>query len=86
MHAGFRPHVAYQSTYWDFITEMVSQNLGISILPESVGKKVDQRIIKVIPIENPSISWKLGIISKKGRYISYAAKEMVRYISSSRNS
>lgn len=84
MQAGFRPHVAYQSTYWDFITEMVSQNIGISILPESVAKKVDQRIIKVIPIENPSISWKLGIISKKDRYISYAAKEMVRYISSSR--
>ncbi|MEH7392268.1 LysR family transcriptional regulator [Bacillus sp. JJ1474] len=83
LQVGFQPNVSYQSIYWDFITEMVGQNLGISIFPQSVAKKVDQSIIKAIPIDNPPIIWKLGIIFKKNKYVSYAAREMVSYISSS---
>eukprot|EP00130_Batrachochytrium_dendrobatidis_P008405 XP_006683280.1 hypothetical protein BATDEDRAFT_93046 [Batrachochytrium dendrobatidis JAM81] len=64
--AGFYPNVSYQSIYWDFITEMVGQNLGISIFPQSLAKKVDQSLIKAIPIVNPPI-WKLGVILKKDK-------------------
>lgn len=64
LKAGFRPNVTYQSTYWDFITEMVKQNLGVSIFPQSLAKRVDQSLIKAIPIE-PTIIWKIGIILKK---------------------
>ncbi|WP_067724605.1 LysR family transcriptional regulator [Oceanobacillus damuensis] len=81
--AGFHPHVSYQSTYWDFITEMVKQNLGISILPRSLAEKVDQSDIKAIPIVDPPIIWRIGIILKKDKYVTYAAREMVEYISSS---
>ncbi|WP_099355352.1 LysR family transcriptional regulator [Fredinandcohnia onubensis] len=81
LKAGFRPNVTYQSTYWDFITEMVKQNLGVSIFPQSLAKRVDQSLIKAIPIE-PTIIWKIGIILKKDKYVSYAAKEMVSYICS----
>ncbi|MGJ9460047.1 LysR family transcriptional regulator [Oceanobacillus sp. CF4.6] len=81
--AGFQPKVSYQSVYWDFIAGMVGQNLGISIFPQSVAKKVDQHLIKTIPIVNPPIIWKLGIILKKNKYVSYAAREMVSYIRSS---
>ena len=62
---------------------MVVENLGISIFPKSVVEKVDLSKIKVIPIVNPSISWKLGIILKKEKYVSYAAREMIKYITSS---
>lgn len=81
LKVGFRPNVTYQSTYWDFITEMVKQNLGVSIFPQSLAKRVDQSLIKAIPIE-PTIIWKIGIILKKDKYVSYAAKEMVSYICS----
>ena len=59
---------------------MVAENLGISIFPKSVMKKVDPSKVKVIPIVNPPISWKLGIILKKEKYVSYAAEEMIKYI------
>ncbi|WP_249870736.1 LysR family transcriptional regulator [Oceanobacillus saliphilus] len=81
--AGFQPHVSYQSTYWDFITEMIRQNLGITIFPRSLANKVDQRDIKAIPIVDPPIIWRLGIILNKNKYVSYATREMVEYISSS---
>lgn len=82
LKAGFEPKVAYQSVYWDFITEMVTQNLGITIFPESLAKRVDQSIIKSIPI-NRSPIWSLGVIIKKDKYISYATKEMISFIRSS---
>ncbi|THE12972.1 LysR family transcriptional regulator [Bacillus timonensis] len=82
INAGFRPHVTYQSIYWDFITEMVKQNLGVSIFPQSLAIRVDQDIIKAIPIVNPTIIWKIGIILKKDKYVSFAAREMVSYICS----
>ena len=59
---------------------MVAENLGISIFPKSVMKKVDSSKVKVIPIVNPTLSWKLGIILKKEKYVSYATEEMIKYI------
>ena len=80
---GFEPTISYESFNWDLISEMVAENLGISIFPKSVVKKVDLSKVKVIPLINPPINWKLGIILKKEKYVSYAAKEMIKYISSS---
>ena len=59
---------------------MVAENQGITIFPKSVVKKVDLSRVKAIPIVNPTISWKLGIILNKEKYVSYAAKEMIKYI------
>ena len=59
---------------------MVAENLGISIFPKSVMKKVDSSKVKIIPIVNPTLSWKLGIILKKEKYVSDAAEEMIKYI------
>ncbi|WP_453993587.1 LysR family transcriptional regulator [Bacillus nitroreducens] len=84
LKVGFRPNVIYQSTYWDFITELVKQNLGVSIFPKSLVKKIDSASIKAVPIVDPSIVWKIGIILKKDKYVSYAAREMVSYICSSK--
>lgn len=83
INAGFQPNVSYQSVYWDFITGLVGENLGVSIFPESLAKRVNPEI-KAIPIVDPPIIWKLGIILKKDKYVSYAAKEMVSYIGSFR--
>ena len=50
LRAGFRPEIAYEISEWDFISEMIGENLGISILPKPIAEKVDQDLIKVIPI------------------------------------
>ena len=77
---GFEPTILYESYNWELISEMVAENLGISIFPKSVMKKVDSSKVKVIPIVNPTLSWKLGIILKKEKYVSYATEEMIKYI------
>ncbi|MFP3471075.1 LysR substrate-binding domain-containing protein, partial [Micrococcus sp. SIMBA_144] len=73
--AGFYPNIAYESSQWDFIGEMIGQNLGISIFPQSISKKVNQDVVKAIPTTNPTVPWNLGLITKKGRYESYAVRE-----------
>lgn len=81
VRAGFRPEIAYESSEWDFISGMIGENLGISIFPKPIAKKIDQDLIKAIPIVNPSLPWNLGIISKKKKYPSPAVREFIQYIS-----
>ncbi|MBY6037525.1 LysR family transcriptional regulator [Fictibacillus nanhaiensis] len=77
--AGFHPKVSYESSQWDFISGMIGENLGVSIFPESIAKKVDKNI-KAIPIVNPSLPYQLGIIKKKGKYVSHATKEFIKLL------
>lgn len=81
LRAGFRPEIAYESSEWDFISEMIGENLGISIFPRPVTKKIDQDLIKAIPIDNPGLPWNLGLISKKKKHASPAVREFIQYIS-----
>ncbi len=50
LRAGFRPEIAYEISEWGFISGMIVENLGISIFPKPVVEKVDQDLIKAIPI------------------------------------
>ena len=81
LKAGFRPEIAYESSQWDFISGMIGENLGISIFPKPVAKKVDQDLIKAIPIDNPIFPWNLGFISKKKKSASPSVREFVQFIS-----
>ena len=60
---------------------MISENLGVAICPKPIVKKVDQDLIKAIPIVNPSFPWNLGLITKKKRHASPAVREFIKYIS-----
>jgi DNA-binding transcriptional LysR family regulator len=79
--AGFFPKVAYESSQWDFISDMVEHNLGITFFPESIMRKMNQETIRAVPI-TPAIHWHIGIILKKGRYMSFATKAFIEYLRS----
>lgn len=81
VRAGFHPEIGYEISEWDFICGMIGENLGISIFPKPIAKKVAQDLIKAIPIVNPSLPWNLGLISKKKKYASPAVREFIQYIS-----
>ncbi|MGE6256489.1 cidABC operon transcriptional activator CidR [Heyndrickxia sporothermodurans] len=79
VRVGYHPHVINESSQWDFISEMVAANLGIALLPETICRQVDRNQIAVIPLIEPIIPWHLGIIWRKDRYLSYAAREWIRF-------
>ncbi len=72
--AGFTPQVAYKSSQWDLITELIALNLGVTILPRAIYEKQANPNVKIIPLVEPLV-WRLGIVTLAGRYQSVALKE-----------
>lgn len=83
VEAGFEPLIAFESSQWDFISEMVANRLGIAILPETLCEKLDPNRIKTISIVEPTILWSLSLIWRKDKYLSYLTKEFIRFFRTS---
>ncbi|GIP42462.1 putative HTH-type transcriptional regulator YwbI [Paenibacillus sp. J45TS6] len=77
---GFTPKVSYRSSQWDLIIELVSSQLGITLLPKSIYDKQSNDNIKIVRLENPTLYWNLGVITKKDAYHSYALKKFVNML------
>jgi len=76
---GFEPQVAYESSEWDFIYELIRADQGISFLPETICDKFGSDHVQVIREIEPSIHWDLAIIWKKGAYVSHAASGWIEF-------
>ncbi|MFH5187067.1 cidABC operon transcriptional activator CidR [Paenibacillus sp. TAB 01] len=79
VRAGFQPQVLYKSSQWDFIGEMVAANLGIALLPEPICQVLNPSRIRTLRVVNPTIPWHLAMIWRKNMYLSFAAKEWIRF-------
>ncbi len=79
---GFEPNILCETSQWKFILEMVSCNMGISILPQSnvTNLNVDHLGIKVLPIVNQEVHWQLGIVWRKDGYLSYATRVWIQFL------
>lgn len=80
-NAGFSPDIAFVSSQWDFISQMVEHNLGVSLFPESIAAKANANTVRTIPIK-PEIPWEISFIIKKGRYISHAMQKFIEFLKS----
>ncbi|WP_277468126.1 MULTISPECIES: LysR family transcriptional regulator [unclassified Paenibacillus] len=77
--AGFQPNVVYESSQWDLISRMVEAGMGIALLPETICRDMDRTRIAVIPLTEPVIPWQLGMIWRRDRYLSFAAREWIAF-------
>jgi len=78
---GFTPIIGYKSSQWDLIVELVSSNLGITLLPYSIAAKQTNKNVKIIPLKDFDMPWRLGVITKKNTYQSFALKQLLNSIS-----
>lgn len=78
--SGFEPKVAYKSSLWDLIGEMVATKLGISIIPRSMVSRFSHRKVHAVSISEPQIEWDLVLIYKKDKYLSFAARAFIEYV------
>ncbi|ANF94689.1 LysR family transcriptional regulator [Paenibacillus bovis] len=79
IRVGFQPRIIYESSQWDLISEMVGAGLGVALLPDTICNQINQRNVRIIPNIQPSIPWHLGIIWHRERYLSFAAREWLRF-------
>jgi DNA-binding transcriptional LysR family regulator len=79
-NVGFTPKIAYKSSQWDFIIEMVAAELGIAILPKSIYQRIAPNRINMIFIDNPCPLWEIGVIHKRNGYVNYASREFIKHV------
>ncbi|WP_053220207.1 LysR family transcriptional regulator [Virgibacillus senegalensis] len=79
LEAGYHPNILFKSSQWDLMSEMVAANLGITILPDSICNKVKSNRLHILSV-NPTIPWDLAVITKKDKYLSYAARTFIDFI------
>ncbi|MNU11824.1 LysR substrate binding domain protein [compost metagenome] len=61
---------------------MVAANLGVALLPETICREVDHMRVRIMSVEEPVIPWQLGMIWRKDRYLSFAAREWISFTQS----
>ncbi|CAM3960154.1 LysR family transcriptional regulator [Mesobacillus zeae] len=81
--AGFEPKILFQSSQWDLMSEMAAANLGITILPASICRRVPNKELRFLGLR-PPVMWRLAVITKKDRYLSRAARTLIDFILSSK--
>nr|MBC9198904.1 LysR family transcriptional regulator [Paenibacillus sp. PL91] len=78
--AGFEPKVVFESSQWDFMTEMVAAKYGITLLPERICLQLDPKRFASVAVVQPAIPWQLSMIWRKDKYLSFASKEWIRFM------
>ncbi len=74
--AGFEPQIAAQSGQWDWLIEMASAGLGVTLLPEPFVHRLAPERVEAVRIVEPEISWEVAHV-RSGRYLSHAAKAWI---------
>lgn len=78
--AGFTPDIALKSSQWDVMIELVASKLGITLLPNAIYYKQTNKNVKIIPIEEPGLLWRLGVITKKRSNHPLALRELLKLL------
>lgn len=76
--AGFHPNIVSETSQLDFIQELVSYNIGITLLPESTCSELTKDF-RTLSITDPAIEWNLAMIWKKDARLSQLAKEFIHF-------
>lgn len=80
IQSGFEPKIAYMASLWDLVCEMVTTQLGISVIPRSMASRLNNPKVHIIALSAPHIAWELALIYRRNKYLSYATKEFMKYI------
>ncbi|MGG0719638.1 LysR family transcriptional regulator [Robertmurraya massiliosenegalensis] len=80
IQVGVEPNILFKSSQWDLMSEMVAANLGVTILPDSICNRVTNEKVRIIEFV-PVTPWNLAVITKKDKYLSYAGRTFINYIS-----
>lgn len=71
--AGFEPRVQLQTRYWDFIGDLVAQDVGVAVMFEHVIAKFDPQRVASRPLIEPELAWDVVLLWRPG-YMSRAAR------------
>lgn len=77
---GFYPKTVANISQINFIENMISQGIGVSVVPESLYNGMGKGV-KALKLDNADLSWNLGVIWRKDSYLSYVTREWINSLS-----
>lgn len=84
-HAGFQPHIVFETSQRDLMLQTVGAHLAIALLPSRLcptkgeNTKVGTSVV-VRPLVRPEITHTLYVIWKKGHYLSHASRLWLDFV------
>ena len=79
--AGFVPNIVSRISQWHFIEHLLTAKMGISILPETIGRIIRQNEdIRVIELQDETLHWEMGVIWKKDTPLNHATETFLDYV------
>jgi len=78
-NAGYVPKTISKISQWNFIENLLSAHLGVSILPENIVNLLDGNF-KNITIDDPGMRGELGVIWKRDKYLSHATRKWIEFM------
>ena len=76
---GFSPQIACQTSQWDFIVSMVSENLGVGFLPRKIFDLIVKKQVHMLMLQDNPLLWNLAVIWEKDRHLSFAARQWLEF-------
>lgn len=76
---GFAPDITYQSMMPNFILDVITYGNCVGIMPAPLLKQFQTEELVSIPIR-PHFKWEIAMITKKGRYLPYAANSFLSFV------
>ncbi|RNB89654.1 LysR family transcriptional regulator [Brevibacillus fluminis] len=76
----FVPSIAYSTTQWDLLMELIRKELGVAIVPSPLIEMGGQNLC-VKEISSQYIPWKIGIVVKKNAYKTHALQAFLKIVS-----
>lgn len=76
---GFYPKTVANISQINFIENMISQGLGISVVPQSLYNMMGDEVT-ALKLENARLSWHLGVIWRKDTYLPHVTREWIQTI------
>ncbi|ASA20144.1 LysR family transcriptional regulator [Paenibacillus donghaensis] len=83
-HTGFVLDSAYEAEDLITVAGFVKSNLGVSVLPKTMGLMLDELVW--IPITDDGWYWEIGLKWREDRQISPAAKRFIAYVENEQQS
>ena len=72
--AGFVPNVTFTTSQWDLLLEMTAENHGVTLIGRPLVEKLYRDRICCVALREPEFPWTLGLICKKCKALTGAAK------------
>ena len=79
-HAGFTPHVIFESDNPGAVRNMIAANMGVGFWPEFSWEKVENKRVKLLPITDPLCSRDILITYKKNKTDNSKAENFYRFL------